>query len=215
MSVKIFIDFDDVIFNTKQFKADFKEMFLTQGISGDIFDKYYNDPNDTRAIKTFDPWKQLARMKSEINLNTVEITKLVNEYIADMSRYVFDDVKDFVAAIGAENIWLLSYGEKEFQIKKIKNSAIAKLIPRVIVTDESKAAEMKKILPAPGKQKEGEVYFLDDRLEQIREVKNIFPTVRTILIKRPEGRYQEMQKEDCCDFEAHNLKEAQTIIKTC
>lgn len=212
--MKIFIDFDDVIFNTGQFKHNFKEMFVEHGISGEIFDKYYNDPNDSRVIKTFDPWKQIERINGELGVDTQELTRLVNEYIADMSAYVFDDVRDFVRRIGIENICVLSFGEKEFQTKKITNSKIGDFMQDIIVTEQSKSFEIEKFLNHNAIETDEKIFFLDDRAEQIRDVKEKFPQIVTMLIKRPEGRYQEMQKENCCDYEAHNLDEAGKIIES-
>ncbi|KKQ53492.1 MAG: hypothetical protein US70_C0003G0035 [Parcubacteria group bacterium GW2011_GWD2_38_11] len=213
--MKIFIDFDDVIFNTKKFKTDFKNMFIENGISDEIFDKYYNDPNDPRAIKTFDPWRQIECIyNNESGIDKEKLNKLVYEFIADMSAYIFADVADFVRAVGAENISIVSFGEREFQTKKVLNSGIGKFIPKIVITDTSKAEAIAKILEnEKGNSSEG-MFFLDDRVEQIHNIKENFPDMITILIKRPEGRYQEMQKEDCCDHEVHNLKEAQKIIES-
>ena len=213
--MKVFIDFDDVIFNTKEFKHDFKRMFIENGISGEIFDKYYNDPNDTRAVKTFDPWKQIERIHGELNIDTEEITRHVNDFIADMSVYVFDDVKDFVREIGAENICIVSFGEKELQTRKIVNSKIGDFICNIVITDNSKSESIMKILNENKLDKNEKIFFLDDRTEQINDIKKTISHVTTIFVKRPEGRYQEMVKDECCDHEAHNLKEAlEIIVKT-
>lgn len=212
--MKIFIDFDDVIFNTKLFKCDFKNMFIEHGISSEIFDGCYNDPNDSRAIKTFDPWRQLELIeKNEPWVDKEKMNKLVNDFIADISAYVFDDVYNFVEIIGAENICIVSLGELEFQAKKICNSKIGKCIPDVFVTDSSKAETIFKIMQKEKDCSLSSCFFLDDRMEQLREVKERFPEITTIFVKRPEGRYQEMQKEKCCNYEVHNLEEALKIIR--
>lgn len=210
--MRVFIDFDDVIFNTKQFKHDFKSMFIESGISSEIFDKYYNDPNDARTVKTFDPWKQIERIHAELDIDTEKIANLVNSYISDISAYVFDDVDDFVRKIGAENICVLSFGEKEFQTKKIMNSKIGNLICNLVVTEELKSDSIMRILSRDDAGESEEIFFLDDRIEQIDDIKKKIPRIKTILIKRPEGRYQEMKKDECCDYEAHSLKEAKDLI---
>lgn len=211
--MRIFIDFDDVIFNTGQFKHDFKAMFIANGVPSEVFDKYYNDPNDKRIVKTFNPWRQIENINSELGLDAKKLTDLVNCFIADMSSYVFGDVENFVSTFGGENISVISFGEKEFQTKKIKNSNIEKLIKNIVVTDESKSHEISKILVQYPIVKGENIFFLDDRIEQIREIKERFPSIITIFIKRPEGRYQEMCREECCNIEVHNLKEARGIIE--
>ncbi len=213
MIEKIFIDFDDVVFNTKQFKDDFRQMFVAHGISGEIFDKHYNDPNDSRAIKTFDPWKQTENIGKELEIDTAFLAGLVDEFISGMARYLFDDVSEFVKAFGKENIWVVSFGECDFQTKKVMNSGIEKYVSNIVVTENLKSKAIGKILEKKKEAILGKIFFLDDRLEQIKDVKEKFPKIHTILVKRPEGRYQEMQKDECCDYEAHNLLEAEKIIK--
>lgn len=212
--MKVFIDFDDVIFNTKKFKHDFKDMIVEHGVSGEIFDKYYNDPLDSRAIKTFDPWLQIERIHdNEIKIDKKKMNNLVDEFIADMSCYLFADVFDFVRTVDVGNISIVSFGEREFQTRKVLNSGIGKFIKNIVITQDSKAVAISDILEKEKIDSSENIFFLDDRIEQIREVKEKLPEIISILLKRPEGRYQEMQKEKCCDYEAHNLKEAQEIIK--
>ncbi|EKE25069.1 MAG: hypothetical protein ACD_5C00306G0001 [uncultured bacterium] len=209
----IFIDFDDVIFNTGEFKRDFKNMFIENGISAEIFDKYYNDPNDNRAIKTFDPWKQIERMHRDLDIDTKHITSLVNVYISDISSYVFDDVENFVNKFKQEKICIVSFGEKEFQTKKIENSQISKIIKNVAITENSKSETIAQILKLKSNLNNEKNFFIDDRVEQIGDVKSRFPDMITIFMKRPEGRYQEMQKENCCNYQVCNLTEAAEIIE--
>jgi hypothetical protein len=60
--------------------------------------------------------------------------------------------------------------------------------------------------------KESDVNFLlEDRVAQITDVEKRFPFVKTILLKRKEGRYDD-KKNKYCEFEAKNLKEALKII---
>lgn len=210
--MRVFIDFDDVIFNTKKFKENFRSMFIANGVCGDIFDKYYNDPLDKRAVKTFDPWKQIDNINKNIGVDVEHLTDLVNAYIADMSEYIFSDVNNFVEFVKKGNIYIVSFGEIEFQTKKILNSGIKKNIPNIFIVDSSKAKVIGEILEKEKIDFSENIFFLDDRIEQIRDVKENFPEIISILVKRPEGRYQEMQKENCCDYEVHNLKEAEKII---
>ncbi len=57
----------------------------------------------------------------------------------------------------------------------------------VITTDKVKS--IKKILKKEKTKKE-KIYFLDDKNQYIKEVKKALPRITTILVKRPEGRYQ-------------------------
>ncbi|MDD5464183.1 MAG: hypothetical protein PHP62_03470 [Candidatus Moranbacteria bacterium] len=211
--MKIFIDFDDVIFNTKKFREDLEALFDLNGVSKEIFQKYYIDPNDQRAIKTFNPWLQVKRISGNVDIDTDKLTKAIDAFVLDVSAYVFEDVLEFTKTFGSKNICVVSYGDLEFQNKKINSSKIGEYLDNIVVTKNLKSEIISKIIVEDNLEKNEEIFFLDDRIEQIRDVKEKFPEVISILVKRPEGRYQEMQKEDCCDYEVHNLKEVQEIIK--
>lgn len=209
----IFIDFDDVIFNTQQFKHDFKDMFVEYGVPEEIFDKYYNDPNDQSATKTFDPWRQISNIGEELKIDTEKLVFLMEEFLADISRYVFEDVPEFAEKFGKQNIYIVSFGEMSYQTTKIENSKIVEIIGNIVVTQDTKSNAIADILNKVKPEEKEKIYFLDDRIEQIKDVKGNFPQIVTILLKRPEGRYQEMQMENCCDYQACNLREAEQIIE--
>lgn len=211
--MKVFIDFDDVIFNTGEFKRDFRKMFFEQGIPVEVFDRCYVNPQDTRAIKTFDPWMQAERICLELEeLDKVKITESVKKFIQDISSYTFSDVAEFVEAIGRDDIAIVSFGEKIFQTEKIKNSHVEKIIPEIYITEASKAQMLKEILAAKEIGSDEKIFFIDDRSEQIEDIKKNLPQITTIFLKRPEGRYQEQAKTEFCDHVAHNLNEAKALI---
>jgi len=210
--MKIFIDFDDVIFNTKQFKEDLKDLFSAQGISPEVFGRYYRDPADNRAVKTFNPWMHAALICGEIGCDAEKIGKAIDIFMGDISRYIFPDVPGFVDRAGKSNVCVVSFGNAEFQNKKIRNSQLEKYIKDVFVTEGAKCEVIAEVLRDEKIGKDKKIFFIDDRVEQIHEVKEKFPYIVTIFIKRPEGRYQEMEKEGCCNFQIRNLAEAEKII---
>jgi FMN phosphatase YigB (HAD superfamily) len=187
-------------------------VFFNQGIQRDLYEKSYYDPNDNRSVKTYDPRAQIMRIKNEIDINEHELADSINEFMQDTSRYVFDDFLSFVKAYDQKNIYIVSYGNIEFQEEKIKNSGIKKYVENIFITDNLKAAEIYRIIEADKNMQKEKIFFIDDRTEQICNVKEQFPKIITILLKRPEGRYQDMRQDEHCDFEAHNLEEAQKII---
>ena len=212
--MKIFIDFDDVLFNTKQFKEDLAGVFLGHGISKDLYNKTYYDDNTQDAIKTYNPMAQISRLTKETNINREKLLSSIESFLQNASKYVFSDVANFAKNFQAENIYIISYGEITFQAKKIEISGIKRYIPNVLITGKLKAEILGEFLGNENLQENEAIFFLDDRVEQIHDVKNKFPEIVSVLVKRPEGRYQEMKKEECCNFEAHNLKEAEKIINS-
>ena len=209
--MKIFIDFDDVIFNTKNFSLYLKEFFERHGVSEELFRKHYYDPNDHSSVKLFDPWGLLDRLEKNETMDVVEIRENFMHCIKDLSGFVFADVEDFLVDMGKENVYLVSFGLPVFQNEKIIGTGVNKLVSGCIVTKGSKAEAIQQIIEKVKIDLREEIIFIDDRIEQVQDIKKAYPRAHTFLLQRKEGRYCD-QKNEYCDYEIHNLKEAQEII---
>ena len=125
---KIFLDFDDVLFNTRDFVRDYKKIFYSFGVSEKLFNKnYYGYPvkNNGRLMK-YNPEKHLECLEKEPGINIAGIKKGVRDFVKNTSQYIFPDAIDFLKSFPRKELFLLSYGETKFQKLKIKNSGIEK-----------------------------------------------------------------------------------------
>ena len=116
-----------------------------------------------------------------------------------------------------DNIYLvLAFEKREFESTQ-KNQIIInqyqKYFKKIIITDEEKFKALKRIIDTE-KTKNEEIFFLEDRTDYIAGIKNEIPWVKTILMRRPQGRYKD-EVLACCDFRIKNLKEAEKIINKC
>lgn len=208
--MKIFLDFDDVLFNTRDFRKD-RDIFLQRhGIRDEYLDQaYVREFSDKKTGYSLE--KHLGRVKHDF-LRELDVENVLLDFYGEMKflqKYVFSDVPKFIESLrGGRNnkIIILSFGEDDFQRKKIEGSGLSSLVDEVIVTEKKKADMLKGIV---GK-KEEKVFFLDDRVQYMKEMKEIFPFVKTILVSRPEGRYHDA-RDKWCDFEVQNLEEAKRI----
>lgn len=208
----VFIDFDDVIFNTQQFKDDLKKVFRDSGVSNEEYIRYYF-PLDADVPKTYDPRAQIERICAHVNVPKEPLQKAVEAFLEEeCTHYVFPDVAELAAAVGSNNLVIVSFGDKRMQEEKIERSGVKNIIAQVIVTENQKSAAIAEYVADRGIQLD-EAYFIDDRVEQIGDIKKVFPNIKTIFLKRLEGRYQEQKRDACCDYEAHSLHEVVGIIK--
>lgn len=209
--MKIFIDFDDVLFDTKRFREDLQNLFFQHGISKEVFYENYYNPQEHKKVKTYDPWRHLDMIAEVEKIDKSEILEELNEFMIDTNPYLFNDSVDFLKAFDDEFICIISYGEPKFQKMKIGECRVGKYCEEIKITDELKSKAMEKELE---KMADGEeVFFIEDRVEQIEDVKMKFPFVKTIFMRRPEGRYHD-EPTRFCDFKAKNLEEAREIIKS-
>ncbi len=207
---KIFIDFDDTIFNTRDFSSDYRKIFDECGVCKDIFkDLYYDYPQKDKSgkLKKYDFQKHVARIGEECQMDTTQLKDRIEKLITNTKKYIFPDVPNFLRMFEKNNLFLISYGRTKFQEKKILNSGIKKFFNRIVIIDELKSDPISRIVG--GKEN---IYFLDDRIEQVEAVKKKFDRSTTFLVKRKEGRYDDKPNK-YCDFVIENLKEALKLIK--
>jgi len=208
----IFVDFDDVLFNTKRFKEDLQNLFFQHGISRDVFDRYYHNPAQNKILKTYDPWNHLDMIGKGEEMRVEGAKKDLEEFMVDTNPYLFDDSVDFLKAFKNDFVCIVSYGESHFQDMKIGECRVGKYCEQVQITDELKSKAIGKII-GDRMRKDEKIFFIEDRMEQIEDVKRRFPHMKTIFMRRHDGRYHD-EPTEFCDFEAASLREAEKIIKS-
>lgn len=195
--MKIFIDFDDVLFNTKQFREDLVDIFKRNGVAEEQYEeeKYWD--------RKYNLKKQIKSLGDKYGVDTDKLTKDTDNLFVDTRRYVFPDVKEFLEKAEKTSLFLISYGDQEIQWRKIEKARLGDKFQEIIITgDKVKAVE--DVLKKYKDIKIRESYFIDDRSTYIDKMKNAFPEITTILIKRPEGRYNN-ESESSADMVTDSL----------
>lgn len=204
--MKIFIDFDDVLFCSKDFIDDFKKIFKNNGIPEKVFvETYYPGSEKNKKIKKYNFKKQINLIEG-LGYEIKNIKKEIDYLISNSKNYLFEDSVPFLEKNIKHKIFLISFSKTKFQEKKIKYSGICKFFSRIIITDGRKSKEIKKLI-----MKDERAVFIDDRIEQIKEAKNKNDKIITILFQRRNGRHCRI-KDKGFDFRARKLAEVSKII---
>lgn len=212
--MKIFLDFDDTIFNTNRFKRDYLRAFFAYGITEEEYNDALSADNDEirGVLKRYDPEKQIRNLEANKGISLGALRDDIARFLKDLERYVFDDFYHFSRCFAREDLYLLSFGDRTFQESKVRGAKVNKYFSEVIITETSKGSELWKVLEN-AKHDGGEIAFIDDRPDQLmevrREVKNIIP----IRLVREEGRYRSLKSPRCC-IECRSLLEAEKILNT-
>jgi hypothetical protein len=206
---RIFLDFDDVLFNTRDFRHDLKAILQQYGVQPEVYEETRSQAYTEAAFEKgacYNIEKHILTLKQECkNLDVVAATQDVMKFLCNLKKYVFSDVVNFLHSYSKESLYLLTFGGKDFQEKKIQGSQLMHSFGTVSITQGSKAQALKRIISS------GQNYFLDDRVRYFQEIKEIQLPITTIFVNRPEGRYHDV-KNMYCDFEVQNLNEAKRII---
>jgi len=214
--VKIIIDFDDVLFNTRDFRNDLRDIFLRSDITKQVFEKcYYGAAKiNRRNLEKYDADKHIRAIEKHLGTKLPVVRRKIKRLLKNCGCYVFSDAIKFLKHFRNKKIriYLVSYTNTAFQQEKIACSGLGKYFKKVILTRGLKSEGINRLLRAKKIKRSELIYFLDDRAEQIKDVKKKHPYIKTIFVQRSEGRYRDKINK-YCDFRIKNFEEAYPIIK--
>ncbi len=210
--MKIILDFDDVIFNTRRFTEDYKKIFIRHGVPAAQFD-YPRQRNRDGKIKTYNLERHLGLVEKKSEVDIKKLKNGIAEFIKRGRKYVFRDAVQFLGKFSHRQFYLLSRADDEqWQADKIKNSGIGRYFKKIIICAGSKSDSICPMLKKEGAGRKEKIFFIDDRVEHLEDVKKRHPKIVTILLRRKEGRYSD-KKNKWCDYEVRGLSEAKEIIR--
>lgn len=211
-SMKIFLDFDDVVFNTQAFLEKLQNIFMHFGVSRELFFQTYQEMKSDDAIQGFcySFQEHIQKAEQHVELAGDALLKELEAVMADTSDFLFPDVKNFLEFLRKNDaeIFILSFGDISFQGGKIAGTGIAPFITKNIITNQDKAEALLEEEIKP----ETNMWFFDDRVHFIKSVKEQFPMMNTVLVQRPEGRFQDVPNE-FCDYTIASLQDGREILE--
>ncbi len=206
--VKIFIDFDDVIFNTDRFKDGRIAIFKKHGIDKKTVLKTYGELKAAGERYTISKHiRAVARKKRIASESGLDAS--FKRFMCNLTHYVFPDAHAFLGHYQKESLYLLSFGDRVFQSQKIEKSGVKKYFKRIIITQGDKGSEIRAIRAAGKLTNKDIIVFIDNSDEHIQEVHSIKDVI-TIQLLRRQGKV--LQKSTYADYYAATLCDATKII---
>ncbi|HLL60118.1 MAG TPA: hypothetical protein VK338_00200 [Candidatus Nitrosocosmicus sp.] len=177
------IDFDGTLADTRTFKTKmFEELEKICGISVEMLNNIYNELWQGYGIQDWTPFYTKLSEQSGISVDILE-----KSIQTSMKHLHFIPLTEkFVREFRGYKI-LLSYGDKEFQKKKIELSEANLLFDKVILTDDSKINVLKGLASLNSLVIDGEEYediiLIDDNKKFLQEVREQLPFIKVIDIE--------------------------------
>ena len=173
--MKIYLDFDGTLFNTDKFYQDYLNLFQEYGLDEDLINNIKLELFKTTKFNLDILTNYLVK---KYNLDNNILLKVNNLY---NSSYVIKDVIPFLEKYKNLEINLLTYGEYNYQLKKIDGSNLKKYFKDIIITDKDKS---KLNLDYQNN------LFIDNNPTEIKKFLEV--TKNVIRIRREEDKYSKL-----------------------
>lgn len=202
--MKIFLDFDGVIFNTELFKKQLGKIFFKNGVPKEIFKKTYRNFEKNNLPYSFA--KHLKFLAKNEKINSKKISADLRKLLDNLKPYVSGEARIFLKHFYKNDLYLISYGDLNFQKQKIKGAEVSRFFRRVIITTADKGKIIEKIVKKDKFKKGERIVFIDDKPKHIREVKR--KNTITFQIIRSDSKIPHI-----ADFSVRSFKTIEKFIK--
>jgi len=157
--MKLILDFDDTLSNNKPLKEAMYSCLEEVGIPRNVSEKFYNEKRSTSK-----PFSLKDFLRSIFaNENIEGPVDAVYEKIMEICPNLLDQrLLDIVKKLGKENCYIVTNGDFDYQMDKIKRSNIETLFSRIIVVPGSKKEAIEKICTD---NKDERIIFVDNKPE--------------------------------------------------
>lgn len=202
----ILLDFDDVIFDSRKLGDALIKIFKTnQKEYGRAYQELFRIKS---KLVPYDPIKHYREIKNPSREDIKKVRADVDACLENTKQFVFKDVRKFLEKNKSLDLYLVTFGLKNFQAGKINGSGIRKFFKKIIILKTWKS-EAVKIIFGKRSIKNETIYFFDDKIRFLEEMKKKYPSVKTILVKRK--KKSDQVKNKYCDFEIKNFSEVNSI----
>ena len=173
--MKFIFDFDDVLFyNTALLKKHMYEALENAGVPYEKANKFYKESRE----KGFSMKKFIYELIEKENIKTSK-RNLYKKIMDASSDFAILETINLVKKLGKKNCYIVTEGDKSYQLDKIKRVGIRKLFSKIIVAHISKKKIVENIC---AKHKNEKVIFVDDKIKHFEELDmKKCPNLKTIL----------------------------------
>ncbi len=204
--MKLFIDFDGVLFDSEKFRRDLISQVEKSGFSKqEVYDAYNAECLDGNYL----PADHLARLEKihQFNLRLAETR--IESLVTNAKKYLFFGVEESLKTISKlpdYQLEMISLGHPKFQPRKIIKSGIKNFFKKLHFTAVPKVEYLQSIVKASEK-----FIIVDDRGDALEEIAKKFPKAIAIEMRRKKEVHDPAERPS--NFRGLTITNLEQLIK--
>lgn len=204
--MKLIIDFDHTIFDMASMHEALDEAITDLGIPSEQYRAAYNKETNWKVFSVPGFANRLEKMTE---ISSKEITKAYHRVgdIADL--FVYEDVHQGLEQLKehGHEVFLLSWGDTEWQMRKIQSSGIRDHFKDVLTVTQLKAEFLQNWCADAC-----DVVVVDDKPAELKAIKERHPKFHLIRMRRENGKYSDQETPEGV-HEAVDMKGVLSLVK--
>lgn len=188
MKIKLFIDFDNTLYDTRFLKKNLFEVLEGKGFSKtEVLSTY----EKASSNYNYSPKSHLDELLKVREFNAKATEAIIESLYLDAPEHLFNDTIGFLKSLNREKfeVDLLTLGDSEFQKRKVKASGIDKYFDKIYYCEDQKWIFLKTLV-----EKDEKFYVIDDRNDALYKICEEFKNCVPIEINRTKEPLDAMEK---------------------
>lgn len=178
----VIFDLDHTLFDTARFKTDMFSSLQRYNIPQKVVARAYNDLMNKKGEFLYDYHLEdhLRLLRGTFRFAVEAGKKRFLKVFSRSHQYLFPGVTKLLSHLkirGCELV-LLTRGNREFNLRKVRKSGLNKHFDRVIADHRDKIWSLARILEKHGL---AETWFIGDSVEELKEASRLYPEVNCVL----------------------------------
>lgn len=179
--MKIIFDFDDTLFLTKDFKKVLFSELEKFGVSSEQLSNYYIHKREYFTSPRNFYYSFI--LDNKLNISNKELNDILTHLFSDLDKFLNQELIGVVRKFGPENCFIVSIGDKGFQMDKINSCEINELFGEIHIVGKDKNEAIKSLM---SKFKGEDFIFIDNNMKNIESAKEIINTEQKLhLVHHP------------------------------
>lgn len=204
--MKLFIDFDGVLFDSEKFRNDLLSQIEKSGFSKqEVNDAYIAECLDSNYL----PANHLLRLEKIHKFNMRLAETRIESLVKNAKKYLFSDTVESLKTISKSpnyQLEMISLGHRKFQPNKIKKTGINKYFKKLNFPTAPKVEYLQGVVKA------GEKFIIvDDRGDALEEISKKFPKAIAIEMRRKKEVHD--PAEHSSNFRGSKITNLEQLIK--
>lgn len=203
MKIKLFIDFDNTLYDSRFLKKDLFEILQNQGFSEEEVLRAYEKASSNYQYSPTNHLEELLKIKS---FNVKVTGAIIESLYLNAPEHLFKDSIRFLKSLDRKKfeVDLLTLGDTKFQKRKVEASGIVKYFDNIYYCKKQKWIFLKTLVKPSEK-----FYLIDDRGDALFNISKDYKECVPIEINRTEKPLDNMeQPAPYTGFKIKNFAEA-------
>lgn len=185
--MKIIFDFDHTIFDMTSMHDEIMSGMESLGLSREDYRDVYSKVTQWKLFTVEDIASKINQHHGLPRENIVEVFENVAN---SCDLYLYDDVHQCCKSLRADGhkLYLLSWGDENWQNKKIESAKVAHHFEEIITVSQLKADCLGEWYKAGER-----IVLVDDKPAELKAVQDKYPDFHLIRLRRPNGKYSDLE----------------------